>query len=62
MKYIIIGADPITIYGTTTFSNLKCIGFTESKEEVESIVRNNFDDCAGLIKVFNAEIGEVADV
>lgn len=61
-RYIIIGGNPITIYtGTTTFTSLKIVGRTNSLKEVDKIIRNKYDECAGLICSIDMETGEMVD-
>jgi hypothetical protein len=50
--YTIIGGIPFTNYtGTTTFVGLRVVGNTESFEEMESMVKNAYEDCSGLMLV-----------
>ena len=62
MKYIIVGGSPFRSYtGTTTFTALKCLGATNNPTEVEKILKENYDECGGLIAVFDSNTGEYPD-
>lgn len=55
--YTIIGGNPFTGYtGTTTFTGLRVVGRTSDFKEMESIVKQSYEECSGLILVlFNGE-------
>jgi hypothetical protein len=55
--YTIIGGNPITLNnGTTTFTSLRVVGNTESFNEMQKIVKDKYDECAGLILVLHNEV------
>ena len=55
--YTIIGGNPFTNYtGTTTFTGLRVVGTTEVFQEMEEMVKNNWEECGGLLLVlFNGK-------
>lgn len=56
MKYIVIGGIPIKAYtGTTTFLGLQKIGIYDNKKEAEQAVDDNYNECSGLIDIYEVE-------
>ena len=56
-KYIVIGGNPFKCYtGTTSFTYLREIGQYYSKKEAENYATEYYDECGGLIQVFEVEV------
>lgn len=58
-RFILIGGNPFRPYtGTTTYTSLKVIGTAHSKEEIRKLYQDNYENCAGLLLVVEAETGK----
>jgi hypothetical protein len=55
-KYIVVGGNPIKVYtGTQTYTSLKQIDIFDNKEEANKCIKDNYEECGGLIDVFEVE-------
>ena len=55
-KYIVVGGNPFTMYtGTTTFTALKKLGIFNTKKEASICIDLYYDECAGLIEMFEVQ-------
>ena len=58
-RYVVVGGNPFTMYtGTTTFTAIRVLCKTNSKTEAEVVVKDNYDECGGLIEIFDMDIEE----
>lgn len=57
-KYIVVGGNPIRSYTQTlTFTGLTVVGHADSKEELATLVREQYDACGGLLLVIDSATG-----
>ncbi len=55
-SYSVVGGNPFTGYTkTTTFTSLRVLGVGLSKSEAKKCVKDNYEDCCGLILAFDEE-------
>lgn len=55
-RFLVVGGVPFRSYtGTGSFTGLRLVGYTDSDDEVAVLVNNNYDDCGGLIHVFDLD-------
>lgn len=55
-KYLVVGSCPFTGYtGTTTYTSIKKIDQFNDKEKAVKCVIENWDECGGLIEIFEIE-------
>ena len=63
MSYLVIVGNPYRMFsGITTFTSLISVGKVETAKEAAQLIRDNYDNYAGLIAAFDTDTGEVADV
>jgi hypothetical protein len=55
-RFILVGGNPFRGYnGTTTFTGLRTIGMTDSKEDLKTMVDDHYDECGGLLLVIDLD-------
>ncbi len=53
-KFLVIGGKPFVGYTrTTTYTDIRILGFFALLDEAEDCVRANYDDCGGLISIID---------
>jgi len=63
MSYLVIGGNPFRTYtSTVTYTGLYTVGLVKTSKEAAKLIKDNYDDCGGLISVFDTETGEQVDV
>lgn len=59
-RYLVIGGLPYKSYtGTGTFTGLRVIAYVDDLELAKEQVRQNYEDCSGLIICVDVETGIV---
>lgn len=62
MSYLVVGGNPFTNYkNVIVYTAIRKIGLVETYEEAVKLVEANYEECAGLIEVFNTETGDPAE-
>lgn len=57
-RYVVVGGHPFRMYtGTTTFTGLKLVGKTDSKEEAVELFNTHYEDCGGLLMIVDLDEG-----
>jgi len=63
MSYIIVGGNPFRGYtNTMSYTGLHKVALVETYEDARAIYKENYQDCGGLIEVFDTETGERVQV
>ncbi len=61
-RYFVIGGSPFSMYtGTTTFTDLRLLGSFDNICDAETCVNENYEECAGLIQIFEAAVENLQD-
>ena len=55
-KYLLVGGTPFTGYsGTTSFTSLKVVGISDSKDDMKQMYSDNYEECGGLLIIIDTE-------
>lgn len=61
-RYFVIGGSPFSMYtGTTTFTDLLLLGTFNNFDDAKRCVNEKYEECAGLIQVFDVKLGQIAE-
>lgn len=55
-RFVVVGGNPFTGYnGAQMFTGLKVVARASSKELAQDIVRENYEQCGGLLLIIDCE-------